>query len=374
MRQFTLNPNHHPRMALLFKVMTITRVSIIQHYSKLWFIPVSKPHQLVNLLIALMIWSNGDSHKSQLLKMKTTSTRTKKCVKTPDVPSSSDTLPTWHHVVWENTLDIFVNIRWFLASSQLVEVLKKISWRFWLTITSETLHSMEQLLDLWAITELETWLFLMITTLNLRCGLSHLFRSFMKNKRRLETLNLALHLRSPTELVKRWMKRTIQKKKRVFITGAIRITSPCFAQHSQMVPSETSCISINIEKRDLFVILTEISDWLMIFLWKLRNLVRSLLVVELSSIISITQILWEMVLIFLSLSTLLKNLMDLMLVLDLMRLSHGVKLLLEQNQPRYMPRLLLSGQSLWVRHSLEISSSHIEHEYKCYNNWIDDVR
>jgi len=35
MRQFTLNPNHHPRMALLFKVMTITRVSIIQHYSKL---------------------------------------------------------------------------------------------------------------------------------------------------------------------------------------------------------------------------------------------------------------------------------------------------------------------------------------------------
>ena len=200
----------------------------------------------------------------------------------------------------------------------------------------------------------------MIIIPSLRCGLSHSSRSFMKNKRRQETPNLALHLRLPTELVRRWMRRTIPKKKRVFIIGATRTTSQCSAQLSLMVPLVTSCILISIEKKDLFAILTEISDWLMIFPWKLRNLVRSLSVVVLSSIISITQILWEMVLIFLFLSTLLRSLMDQMLVLDPMRLSHGVKLLLERSQPRFMPRLLSSGQLSWVRHSLETSNTHAE--------------
>ena len=235
MRQFMLSPNHHLKMALQSKDTTITRASIMENCSKLWFILVSKRHQLVNPLIALMIWSNGGSHKSQLKRTKMINTKMKKCAKTPDAPFSSDTLPTWHLVEWENTLDIFANTRWFLASSPLVVVLKKISWRSWLIITSVTSLLMARHSEEWAIIELETWLFPMIIIPSLRCGLSHSSRSFMKNKRRQETPNLALHLRLPTELDRRWMRRTIPKKKRVFIIGATRTTSQCSAQLSLMV-------------------------------------------------------------------------------------------------------------------------------------------
>lgn len=123
------------KMAKLWKVMISIMDWIIKSSLLVILILDFRLQQLAKPLTASTTWSNGVSLTNPLPKMKRTNSKTQLSELTLEQLSSLVTHQTWQVVVCVNTLDICVNIQWSLVSLQPVEVLKKISWSFWPTIT-----------------------------------------------------------------------------------------------------------------------------------------------------------------------------------------------------------------------------------------------
>lgn len=254
----------------------------------------------------------------RLNKMRKNNTRTWRRERIQDVQSSWVWHPIWAPVEWENTLDIFANIRWLMLLWLQLEELKRTLWSVWHHFTLGNSHFKERSWERKVLTELGTWLYQTKTMSFWRNGLSLWCRRCMRSKRR--KVKFSLLKRS----LPAWERKSITKIASTIGVG--RITSLSFALPLLMEPLVTSSSSTLTRTLALLWTWYRISDCWMILHCGQRNREWSSWEVVSSNITSVMQISWGMELTFLFSSIQHVNMMALMLVQGLTRPSLGVRL------------------------------------------------